>query len=652
MKWLRTGTTFAACFLVLAACGSSSTGPTPDEPDTGLLRKVSAASDLESSLKSGFTTLRDSQDVELAIADATAAASPGNFTGTYTQEQNVDEFDAVRYDGEHLYIAPRRYFGCCFILAEAANDGAIGTGNDPQRSIRILATNPDDGSASLAGAIPLEDNLSVQGMYLSEERLFALTGQSIYGTHGDFWADFAIWAPERLGYQVYDVSDPAAPVLEADVKIDGIFVESRRIGDTVYIVSRYAPWIDGLDYYVTTQEQQANNEAILAGVTLDDMLPKITVNDVTTALVAPDRCYITNTDDVAGYPVITSITAVSISDPTSFTTTCYNEEAYGVYVSENALYFTQYRPQTAVSRTDTRIHKFALATTELRYRGSVDIEGEVWRGGQADFRMSEYNGDLRVLASLFDWNSEDFVDHKLYVLRESTTRPELTVVSELPNETRPEEIGKPNEALYGVRFLADRAYAVTFERIDPLYALDLSDPADPFIAGELFVTGFSDFLHPVTDDLLLGLGTGGNGGIKLELFDVSNIAQPLSRGSATLGGRGSWSEATFDRHAFTYQSDINGIDRFTIPANLYSADGTFTFFESGLYLFEIRDKNMPAVAALNSVGSMIPEVDGLEIPFSSARSRAFIHNDTVYYVRDESVWSAFWQAPSILNGPF
>jgi uncharacterized secreted protein with C-terminal beta-propeller domain len=293
-----------------------------------------------------------------------------------------------------------------------------------------------------------------------------------------------------------------------------------------------------------------------------------------------------------------------------------------------------------------------LASTELRYRGSVDIEGQLWRGGQADFRMSEHNGDLRVLASLFDWNSEDFVDHKLYVLRESATRRELTVVSELPNEKRPEEIGKPNEALYGVRFLADRAYAVTFERIDPLYAIDLTDPADPFIAGELFVTGFSDFLHPVNDDLLLGLGTGANGGIKLELFDVSNIAQPLSRGSATLGGRGSWSEARYDRHAFTYQSDVNGIDRFTIPAQLYSADGSFSFFESGLYLFEIRDKDMPAVAALNSVGSIVPDVGGFEMPFIASRNRAFIHNDTVYYVRDEAVWAAFWHTPSVVNGPF
>ncbi len=652
MKSLVYGTLFSISSLLLAACGTSSSDPGTGEPDTGLLRKVSTAAELESSLKSGFTTIRSTEDVDLALADATAAANPDNFTGTYTQEENVDEFDAVRYDGEHLYIAPRRYYGCCYILAEAASDGAIGTGNDPQRSIRILATDPDNGAANLAGEIPLADDLSVQGMYLSDDRMFALTGQSIYGSFGGFWADFAIWAPERLGYQVYDVSDPGSPLLEVDVKIDGIFIESRRIGDTVYIVSRYAPRIEGLDYYVTSPEDQAHNEAILADVTLDDMLPKIIVNNVTAPLVAPNDCYVTNTDDDPGYPVITSITAVSISDPTSFTTACYNEETYGVYVSEKALYVVQSRAQTALRQLDTRLHKFALTGTQLNYRGSVDIEGQVWRGGQADFRMNEHDGDLRVFSSVFDWDNEDFVDHKLFVLRESATLPELTVVSTLPNEQRPAEIGKPNEALYGVRFLAKRAYAVTFEQIDPLYAIDLSDPADPYIAGELSVTGFSDFLHPVSDKLLLGLGSGGNGGIKLELFDVSNIAQPLSRGSTTLGGRGSWSEATYDRHAFTYQSDADNVDRFTIPAQLHATDGSYDFLESGLYLFEIRDKDMPELAALNSVGSIVPDAGGPGNWSFADRNRAFIHNDTVYYVRDEAVWASFWHTPSILNGPY
>jgi len=634
--------------LAIAGCGSSGSDSnnTPDPQPVGLLSSVTDPAAFEASIKDGLSQMSSAE--QLAAA---GAVQDNNFTGTYTQDLNVDELDAVRYDGEHLFIAPRRYFHCCFILADA-QEPAGDPVPAPERSIRILATDPANGMAEPVSVIPLEDDISIQGMYLEGGKMFALTGQMIYGHYGDLWADFAIWAPEKLGFRIYDVTDAGNPELEIEASIDGVFVESRRIGNTIYIVSRYTPWIEGLHYYVATAEQQAENEALLASVTMDDLLPKITIAGQTGALVAPENCYVTTSDDTSDSPVITSITAVPIDDPANFTTTCYNENAYGVYVSENALYFTELRRNVAAQRDVTRIHKFALAGTNIRYRGSSEIDGTVWRGGQADFRMNEYEGNLRLLASQFDWTNEDFVDHQLYILRESSMRPDLEIVSTLPNNSRPEEIGKPNEALYGVRFLGDTAYAVTFEQIDPLYAIDLSNPDDPFIAGALEVTGFSDFLHPVSDDLLLGLGRGGNGGVKLELFDVSNIAQPLSRGTATIGGQGTYSEATYDRHAFTYQADINGIDRFTIPVNLFATDGSFQFLGSALYLFEILDKNMPSLAMLNSAGSIDPPSVGPNNPDWVERSRALIHDDAVYYIRDDDVWAAFWHTPAIVNGPF
>ena len=636
--------------LALAGCGSNgnSTDTPAPQPPVGLLSAVSDAAAFEASIKEGLTAL--SSDEQLALAGTAAdAAAGGNFTGTYTQEQNVDEFDAVRYDGEHLFVAPRRYFHCCFILA---NEGApLIEPPEIQRSIRILATDPANGSADPVSEIPLENDVSVQGMYTASDRIVALTGRSIYGTFGDLWADIAIWAPEKLGFRVYDVADAANPALEFDATIDGVFVDSRRIGNTVYIVSRYTPWIEGLHYYVSTAAQRAENQALLADKTLDDLLPKVTIAGETRPLVTPERCYMTTDASSTNHPVITSVTAIPIDNPSAFQTTCYKESAYGAYVSENALYLTESRPDPSLARDGTRIHKFALSGTNVGYRGSADVKGTVWRGGQADFRMSEHNGDLRVIATEWDWNNVDVADHFLYVLRESNTRPDLEVVSTLPNASRPEEIGKPNEALYGVRFLGDVAYAVTFEQIDPLYAIDLSNPADPFIAGELEVTGFSDFLHPVTDDLLLGLGRDVTGGVKLELFDVSNIAQPLSRGSAVLGGLGSHSEARYDRHAFTYQVGTDGIDRFAIPAHVYAADGSWEFLGASLYLFEIRDKDMPALAALNSIGAIDPPSIG-SAPEWVERSRSFIHDDTVYYIRNETVWASFWHTPSLVNGPF
>ncbi len=641
-------------FLVIAGCGSGSNPDSGNNPPPvqGLLSKVSDPAVLEASLKNGLTQQATAE--HLAAVDAVAsAAGAGNYTGTYTQDLNVDELDTVRYDGAHLFVAPRRFIHCCFLAETDAP--AVASPPEPERSIRILATDPASGSAALAGTIPLEDGVSVQGMYTAGDKLFALTGTTIYGNYGDTWADIAIWAPEKLGFRIFDVSDATNPTLEIDAAIEGVFVDSRRIGNTVYVISRYTPYVEGLHYLVTDAVQQAENEALLAGVTLNELLPKITINGVTRSLVAPQNCYVTTAEEPS-YAVITSLTAIPIDDPANFTTACYNEDAYGAYISENALYFTEHRFNEALTNDVTRIHKFLLTGTNVNYRGSADIRGLVWLGGQADFRMNEYNGDLRVVSSQWHWNNQDRVDHMLYVLRESATRPDLEIVSTLPNDQRPEEIGKPNESLYGVRFLGDVAYAVTFEQIDPLYAIDLSDPADPFIAGELEVTGFSDFLHPVGDDLLLGIGRdapgGIPGGIKVELFDVSNLAQPLSRGSAVIGGRGSYSEALYDRHAFTYQADVNGVDRFTIPAQVYSEDGSWQYLGAALYLFEIRDKAMPALTSMNRVGEIEPPSPDPSTPDWVERSRAYIHDDTVFYVRDENVWSAFWYSPGVVNGPF
>ena len=648
MRTLLSGLLSLLTGAALVGCdGSSWSFETFPPPDESALRLATSAEELETSIKSGFTTIVAPPGDAFALAANDAGES--GFTVTYTQEPNVDEFDAVRYDGEHLYIAPRRYLNCCFILASAPDD-AVNSGDPAEASIRILSTDPDSASATVVSRIELDEETSVQGMYVEGDTMFALTASAVYGPFGSSWTRPAIWAPEYLGYRVYDVTDRSAPVLEVDVSIQGVLVESRRIGDTVYIISRYAPGIPGLVYSPQTAEAVATNEAILAEVSLDDLLPTITIDGVTEDLVDPTACYITNDERVAGYPVVTNITAVPVDDPTSYTNTCYNDDVYGAYVSATAIYFPQVVEYTEPSEVSSRIHKFELSNRRAVYRGSSDIEGQVWRGGQADFRMSEYNGDLRVVSTQYTGDNTDFVDHTLYILREAPDRTALDVVGELPNAARPDPIGKPNEALYGVRFLGDRLYAVTFEQIDPLYAIDLSDPADPRIAGELTVTGFSDFLHPVNDDLLLGLGSADTGAIKIELFDVSDIAMPLSRGSVLLGDPGSYSEAIYNRHAFTYQADVNGVDRFLIPAELYeSASGNGTY-RSLLSLFEIHDKATPSLATLVPQGRIEPDL-GDAAPWG-VRHRSFIHDDTVFWIREDEVYSAFWLSPTLVNGPF
>ena len=126
-------------------------------------------------------------------------------------------------------------------------------------------------------------------------------------------------------------------------------------------------------------------------------------------------------------------------------------------------------------------------------------------GGNADFRISEFEGALRLVTTRWTGDADDQFRHVLYTLKPDASAPELSLLASLGDRTDP-RLGKINEDLYGVRFMGPKAYLVTFERIDPLYVVDLADPEAPRILGELEVSGFSDLLHEVNGELLLGLG--------------------------------------------------------------------------------------------------------------------------------------------------
>jgi uncharacterized secreted protein with C-terminal beta-propeller domain len=225
------------------------------------------------------------------------------------------------------------------------------------------------------------------------------------------------------------------------------------------------------------------------------------------------------------------------------------------------------------------------------------------------------------------------------VLRPKANERALEIIGKLPNDARPEEIGKPNEDLFGVRFDGDRAYAVTFRRVDPLYVSDLANPTDPRIAGKLILPGVSDFLHPVSHDLLLGLGTESSR-VKLELYDTSVLESPQSRGAIAIGAQSSFSMALYDRHAFTYLAGDDS-DRLAVPAVLSAS--------SELHQFEIHGKQTPASALLVDAGAVSPAAPR---DYGFGQERAFIHGDAVYYVRDGKVWGSLWAAPSQVNGPY
>lgn len=641
----------AACFtaVLLGSCNSSSSGGSSSD---SLLRAVSSDAEFVDAFTSAYTRTIAPQDfVAEANADAGSGSSTG-FTTTYTQEADVDEYDLVKYNGEHLFIAPSLQTACCFILAEAAPDFAPPQPEPVDRHIRVLATDTDNASATEISTIAVADGDYVQGLYIVDSRLLVLTTSGYYGTYGSVWLDARSWVQQSVNLQSYDISDAFNPRLEWTASLEGGFVDSRRVGNTLYLVSRYTPYFDDVVYYPASEQQASSNAQALATLRSDDIIPRISVDGNSTALFQAEDCFISSSSTERGHQTLTTITAIPIDNPDGKQSRCYNESSTGLYMSGNALYLSDVR--AGENGGSTRIHKFSL--NDLDYRGSAEVRGYLWNWGQRDFRISEHDGLLRLVTTELTGDTDDSRDHHLYLLDESPAGKSLQTVSQLPNQQRPTEIGEANEDLYGVRFIEDRAYLVSFEQIDPLIIINLSDATDPYIQGELEVPGFSDFLHPIGDSLLLGLGRSdlSDNRVKVELFDVSVPELPRSLGSSLIGEEGgsSWSEAQYNRHAFSYLASGGSTDRFTVPASSSWQDSNGDYQrEDALHLFEVQGIDQPQSASLQPTGKISASPEPAVDFWYPSRHRSVLHNDAVFYILDDYVWSALWSDSDNQQGP-
>ena len=504
-------------------------------------------------------------------ASPAADASSGGFSSTYTLEASVDEYDIVKYNGSTLAIAPTRS-GCCFIAEPVAAEAALPPpGEPPLPQIELFLTDPTSGTASLQSVIDLDEGVNAEGMYLSETGLQVLLSTAWWGVYGDRFTTPDGWLDEQVSLKSFDLTDPENPALTSELSIEGALVTSRRTGDEIHIISRHAPNIEGLVTYPQTEEEVANNEAILAEASDEDVLPEIRINGELVSPLTLDGCYRLDPEHPLAVPVpgdstITTMLTVSANSGEIVRSACTSEPVTGVYMGETYVAFTHVRWD--LEEGGTMVH--LLDRDSFDYMGSEKLEGDLYSGGNVDFRISESSGALRLVTTQWTGDPEDSFRHRLYVVSPEANAPELEVLGVM-GEAPEARIGKPNEDLYGVRFMGDRAYMVTFERIDPLYVIDLSVPSAPAILGELEVPGFSDLLHEVSDDLLLGLGSSERRFPKLELYNVSDVSRPISQGLIELGADLDWgySPAQYNRYAFTYLAG-DTVDRLTVP---YAAGG-------------------------------------------------------------------------------
>lgn len=683
LKWSLIGLT---PWLIVACGGSSndSNDPNPQPSNktaTDKLLPVTQSSDFENYLKTGLAHGSTYGYAELAIDD-TAEAMPGNTAASATsttnlQVEGVDELDIIKNDQHTLYRINNHNLDPYWQVDEPTSDTNT-TSTKP--SIEIYQLNSDPATHQLITEISLtEDTQQLSGLYLTQQsQLLAIGNQSNYQAEL-LYSPWGYWQPGNTTLTAYQVSDPTQPQQQWHLQLDGHLISSRIVGNVLYLVSNYTPYPDQLIRYPQNDADIEYNQALLANIDIQTLMPKITIDGTTLPLVEPTQCFLPDGQQAIegehyyGNNAITTLTAIDLSNVSAFQSSCYAGNADNLYATSNAIYLTESQHRdyaqwwyendsntiTAGNTTasllatldiNTSIHKFALHNTDIQYRGSATVPGQLYSNDYhaAAFRMHE-NGDYLNVVSSWGWSEPE---HRLTVFQEGADFT-LQEVNHLPNDAQPAAIGKPHEHIYAVRYFNDRAYIVTFNKVDPLYVLNLADNTSPYVAGELELPGYSAYLHPVNDRLLLGIGkdaTTENGttwyqGLKIALFDVADIAQPKVLTEIGLGQRGTEATILNDHHGVSYLKG-DTVDKFAIPVSLNDGRGdnvpanTYApWVHDALYQFEINH----STDSLQQVGELIRQTDTTEGVYSNIYdNRAVIQQDAVHFIYNTGIVSGKW----------
>lgn len=483
--------------------------------------------------------------VEDSAASLNGGAAPSATTGvgashgeTNEQVEGVSEADIIKNDGRYIYVVSPDNADWDSFYSQLDDDIGLAKTTEPvepeaeaetQTETAEATEKTDDNSyfpevkyscsvsiiepkkngemsvVATVGIAPEDDvyYMNIQEMYVSGNNIIVLLNCDVmpddYNRNTFFYGyDNA----SRSMAVCIDVSDVKSPVEKWRVYQDGGYISSRLIGNQLVLLSQY-----GVD--ITKDEKQI----------IDDCIPTYGYNGCDCMRIIPDDIYIMENINDSTYLVASS---VDISNSETLKTKAVLGAGSNVYCNTEFLYATSttyesgsgYANVFGGSEQTTEIHKFDIRNNNIEYIGKGSVKGHALN----QFSMDEYNGYLRIATTNGDWG--EGLENQLYVLDNN-----LNVVGKI------EGIAK-GETIKSVRFSGDTGYVVTFEQTDPLFVIDLKDPYNPVIKGELKIPGFSTYLHPVGDGLVMGVGVDGdengqNDGMKVSLFDVSNPEKPV-----------------------------------------------------------------------------------------------------------------------------
>ena len=606
-----------AATMVLTACGGSSE---TDENTQAQLWQVSVASSSEAPLTqvSGQPLARYLKNGLYAQAAVTVSdgavptpADPG-VSATNVITAGVDEADRVKFAGQTLYVS--------------------GWQSDTETPyVKRWQRNADSSLTALEPLLLAPQLKQVHGLYADTDLL------AVLGDDGNAQIGFPVsmpgWGSANAKTSVQFFQQGSSVY---QLEFDGNLIDSRRTAEALWLVSRYQPDVAGYRPYAASVADKQNNMLVLDNASLTDLLPKRRLNgSIPEPMVVSQQCYLpADSQANEGSSQLVLLTRIATTGPYQTETSRILASGADFYMSTENLYL--YGSVNYESHSRTVLHKFSLDDSAVGYQASGAVDGYIG-GSQSAFMLHEKQQQLMLFTSSWGDNG---LSHQFQVLQQQDDR--LEVVAQLPNAGQPDQlIGKPGEDIYGARFVGDRAYVVTFERTDPLYTLDISNPLQPAIIGELEIPGYSAYLHSISDDLLWGLGqqleldSQGNpiwqsGAAKMALF---NVAANDALVQDELVFTGQFAPLEYQHHSLTTTKQAN-TTRMAIPLSRY-VQGTGE--QISLLTLEVSDNG-----TMHKTGEL--QADALP-DGSSWGARSVLVNDDIYFVVADKVLHSQWQQP-------
>ncbi|MEU1763041.1 beta-propeller domain-containing protein [Micromonospora sp. NPDC005686] len=525
----------------------------------------------------GTSYMRQFSMEDSGAKDASSASAPA-FSGTNVHEAGVDEPDLVKTDGRRIVTVTRG-----------------------ELSVVDVATRRVTGRVTLD---PTAERFSGDeaSLLLHGDRALVLlrAGWVTMGTVPGGRAAPGAVAQARL--VLVDLA--GSPRIAGEYRMDGRLVDARQVGATARVVisSGHRLVFPQPGKRRSDAQRIAANKAVIDKATLDDWLPRYEVSDgartVGSGRVGCDR--VSRPAEFSGASMVTVLSfdmgapALGAGDPVTVFAdgdTVYGTGAH-LYVASDQRWRTWRGGPSEAGDARTEIFQFDTGAATPRYVAAGSVPG--WLIGQ--YALSEWDGHLRVATTTGDtWIRGRSSQSGVYVLRtEGATLNQVGAVTGL---------GK-GERIFAVRFLGGTGYVVTFRQTDPLYGLDLRDPATPRVTGELKINGYSSYLHPAGDGRLIGVGQdatdrGRVTGTQVSLFDVADPARPARLAQHHVAG--GWSEAESDPHAFLYWAPerliVLPVNRPGVVADrAESAKGTRS---GGVLALRIGDKGFTVAGAVD-----------------------------------------------------